>query len=339
MTSSSPRTTRAVAYPAAGPIDAQDAFIDVEVEVGEPGPHDLLVEVRAVSVNPVDVKNRAGTDPGGTPRVLGFDAAGTVVAVGAQVSRFGVGDEVWYAGTIARSGSDAQLQLVDERIVGPRPSSLSFAEAAAMPLTAVTAWECMFDRLGLERGARGTLLVMGAAGGVGSMVIQLARELTDLRVLAAASRPESARWARDLGAHEVVDHRDLVAAVRAVSPDGVDAVISAFSSGNGAAFAELLPVHGRVVSIDSATGEDLMALKPKSQTWLWELMFSRPVHLPEDDTQHRVLTEVAAMVDAGRLRTTMTTRLAPISAATLTQAHRQVETSRTIGKVVLEGWD
>jgi len=329
------RTTRAVAHLNAGPLDGSGALLDVDLEVDEPGPRDLLVEVRAVSVNPVDVKVRASRDPGGKPGVLGFDAAGVVVAVGAGVESFAVGEEVFYAGSLDRAGSDAGLQLVDERLVGHKPSSLSFAEAAALPLTALTAWEALFGALGLAEGAEGTLLVVGAAGGVGSVLLQLARARTRLRLLATASRPETAQWVRRMGAHDVVDHHDLRDAVLAVVPEGVDHVVSAFSAGNAQAYADVLRVRGAVVAIDDPEGLDLAPLKPKSQSWHWEFVFTRPLLEPESTAQHDVLEEVARLVDAGQLRTTMTTLLSPLDAATLMKAHRLVESSATIGKVVV----
>lgn len=333
-----PSTTSAIVSLRPGPVDQDDCFVEVELEVPAPGPHDLLIDVRAVSVNPVDTKVRSAFDPAdadATGKVLGFDAAGVVTAVGAQVTAYAVGDEVYYAGSIARPGSNAALQLVDERIVGHKPTSLDFAQAAALPLTTITAWETLFDRLGLDAESEGTLLVMAGAGGVGSMVIQLARALTRLTVVATASRPESATWARDLGAHHVVDHHDLLAQVRGVAPQGIDYVFSPYSAGNVETYVELMNVHGQVVAIDEPEGLELLPLKQKSQAWHWELMFTRPLFAPEDTYQRELLDEVARLVDAGVLRTTMTTRLSPISAANLREAHRRVETSGVIGKIVL----
>jgi len=330
------RRTPAVAYTHSGPIDAADAFIDVEVEVPPPQPHDLLVEVRAVSVNPVDVKRRASSDPGGQPRVLGYDASGVVREVGAEVTAFAPGDAVFYAGSIARPGTNAHLHLVDERIVGHKPASLDFAEAAALPLTTITAWEALFDQLALSRDSRGVLLVMGASGGVGSLVVQLAHRLTGLTVIGTASRPESIAWAREMGADEVVHPRDLVSGVRRVAPDGVDHVFSPFSAGNSQAYAELLKPRGAVVAIDEPQDLDVLALKPKSQTWHWEFMFSRPLHEPESTYQRELLDSVARLIDDGVLRTTLTKRLRPLNAETLTEAHREVERSASIGKLVLE---
>jgi NADPH:quinone reductase len=220
--------TNAVAYLANLPIHDPRSLVDVEVEVPPPGPRDLAVEVYAVSVNPVDVKVRASSDPGACPRSSATTRPAWSSRVGSDVELFEVADEVYYAGSIARSGSNAGLQLVDERVVGHKPSSLDFAEAAALPLTTITAWEALFDKLGLERDPTGTLLVLGAAGGVGSMVVQLARRLTGLTVIATASRPESIAWARDMGAHHVVDHHRLIAEVRRVAPGGVDDVFTRF---------------------------------------------------------------------------------------------------------------
>jgi zinc-binding alcohol dehydrogenase family protein len=327
--------TIAVAYRHAGPMNGSSPFEDVEITLDPVAPHDLLVEVRAVSVNPVDTKQRANADPGGEPRVLGFDAAGVVAAVGEDVTLFSPGDEVWYAGSVGRRGSDAALQLVDERIVGHKPSSLDFADAAALPLTSLTASEAL-DRFGFLEGATGRLLVVGASGGVGSVLIQLARALTDVEVIAAVSRPESAEWVRGLGAQHVVDRHALVDEVLAIAPDGIDAVFSPFSKGNVEAYARLLRPRGAVVAIDGSPDLDLTPLKEKSQTWHWEYMFTRPLHEPESLVQHEILEQVARLVDAGAVRTTATTRLGPLDAATLAHAHALVESSATIGKVVIE---
>jgi zinc-binding alcohol dehydrogenase family protein len=204
-----------------------------------------------------------------------------------------------------------------------------------LPLTTITAWEALFDKLGLERDSTGTLLVLGAAGGVGSMVVQLARRLTGLTVIATASRPQSIAWARDMGAHHVVDHHRLIAEVRRVAPGGVNDVFTSFSTGNVDAFAEVLKAHGAVVAIDDPEGLDLVALKTKSITWHWEFMFTRPLYEPESTYQHELLDEASRLVDAGILRTTLTARLSPLDARTMRRAHRQVESSTTIGKVVV----
>jgi NADPH:quinone reductase len=330
-----PARTMAIAATRAGPVDADTSFVEVEVDLEATGPHDLLVEVHAVSVNPVDVWVRASFGADQEPKVLGFDAAGVVVAVGSAVTAYSVGAEVYYAGSIARRGSNAAYQLVDERIVGPKPTTLDFAAAAALPLTTITAWESLFERFRLTETSAGVLLVMAGAGGVGSIAIQLARQLTNVTVIATASRTESVEWAYSMGAHHVVDHHHLAAAVKAVAPQGVNWVLSPFSAGNVEAFADLMAFRGEVVGIDEPDGLDILPLKSKSQTWHWELMFSRPLHDPESTGQRDLLTEVARLVDAGLLRTTMTQRLAPIGVESLREAHRLVESSAMIGKVVI----
>ncbi|MDH2430745.1 zinc-binding alcohol dehydrogenase family protein [Sphaerisporangium sp. TRM90804] len=329
----------AVAYRRPLPISDPASLEDVELPVPTPGPRDLLVRVEAVSVNPVDTKVRTGQDPGGEPRVLGYDAAGVVVATGERVTLFEPGDEVYYAGSIARPGTDARFHAVDERIVGHKPRTLSFAEAAALPLTTITAWETLFDRFGLGVHSTGTLLVLGGAGGVGSMVVQLARALTGVTVIATASRPESTQWARDMGAHEVIDHHDLVGAVREAAPDGVDFVFSPHTGGAVESFAEILRPGGQITAIDEPEGLDLLPLKAKSITFHWEFMFTRPIFQPDDMiAQHDLLERVRELVDRGAIRTTLTRCLEPFDAATLRRAHEMVESGRMVGKVVVAGF-
>lgn len=318
------------------PISDERSLQDLTLPAPRAEDHDLLVEVQAVSVNPVDVKTRLRSPASDQPRVIGYDAVGVVAAVGDAVTRFSPGDPVWYAGSIARPGTNARFHLVNENIVGHRPASLSDAEAAAMPLTAITAWEGLFDHLGLTADSAGFLLVIGAAGGVGSMVIQLAKALTGLTVIAVASREESARWVCELGADHVVG-RDFAADVSAIAPDGVDYVFTSFTPTNLDAIAAAIKPRGHVVSIDSS-GDGIDALKPKSVSWHWEFMFTRPVHEPDDPYQHEMLSELARLVDAGRVRSTLTTSLQPLDAATLRHAHALVESSTTIGKVVVSGW-
>ncbi|MFC5948774.1 zinc-binding alcohol dehydrogenase family protein [Pseudonocardia lutea] len=306
-------------------------FTEIEHEVPDPGPHDLLVEVRAVSVNPVDTKVRAGLD---APRVLGFDAAGVVRAVGAAVTAYAPGDEVYYAGTIDRPGSNAGYQLVDEHLVGRKPRTLDWAQAAALPLTTITAWETLFDALRLGPASTGRLLVVSAAGGVGSMVIQLAKTLTGVEVIGTASREESAEFARALGADHLADHHSLVESVRSVVPD-VQYVFSPVSGKNVEAYAELLTPRGEIVAIDEPPGMDLLPLKSKSITWHWELMFTRPLFQKTDATQRDLLNRVAELVDEGRIRTTLTKTFEGLTGENLRQAHAQLESGRTVGKVAL----
>jgi NADPH2:quinone reductase len=329
----------AVAYRKSLPISDPESLVDVQLPVPEPGPRDLLVRVEAVSVNPVDVKVRAGSDPAGSEKVIGWDAAGVVVAIGSEVNLFAVGDEVFATGEITKPGTNSRFYVVDERIAGRKPASLSFAEAAALPLTAITAWESVFEKFGLRRESEGVLLVLGAAGGVGSILIQLVRALTGVTVVATASRPESREWVKELGAHHVADHHDLVASVRAVAPDGVDWIFSPHSAGQIEAFAELLVPRGQVVAIDEPPGLDLVPLKDKSITWHWELMFTRALYGARDLVeQHDILEDVAKLVDDGRLRTTMTTELQPFDAQTMRKAHALVEDGHTVGKVVVSGF-
>ncbi|MBB5827244.1 zinc-binding alcohol dehydrogenase family protein [Micromonospora carbonacea] len=326
---------RAVGYRRNLPSSDPSSLLDLTLPVPTPGDHDLLVRVEAVSVNPADVKVRAGSAPGDEPRILGYDAAGVVERVGPAVTLFAPGDEVWYAGSLARPGTNSELHLVDERIVGPKPASLDFAEAAALPLTALTAWESLFDRLRLTATSTGTLLVLGAAGGVGAILVQLARHLTDLEVVGTASRPESRRFVLDQGAHRVVNHHeDLAEAL----PGGVDHVFSPFSAGMVGIFARIVRPFGAVVAIDEPPGLDLLPLKAKSIAWHWELMFTRPLHDPTSLAQHHILRRVAELVDEGVLRTTMTTRIDGIDAANLRRAHAAVESGATIGKIVLAGF-
>jgi len=326
----------------------EQSLIDVTLERPSPRPRDLLVEVRAVSVNPVDAKVRAGGGPGGrgeADRILGWDAAGIVAAVGSEVTRFRVGDEVYYAGAINRSGSYAEYQLVDERIVGRKPASIGFAAAAALPLTTITAWELLFDRLRIRIGkppGAGSLLIVGGAGGVGSIATQLARRLTSLTVIATASRPETAAWSREMGAHHVVDHRQpLSAQVKAIVPAGVTYVLGLTrTEDHFDEIVEALEPQGALALIESpATTLDINKLKPKSASLHWEFMFTRSLYETADmGQQGGLLDEVAALVEAGVVRSTMRLNLGPINAANLRRAHVMIESRATIGKIVLEGF-
>lgn len=331
---------RAVGYSENLPVDNPRSLIDTRIARPKLRPHDLLVQVEAVSVNPVDVKQRAHSQPSQGVRVLGYDAAGTVVATGTEVTLFEPGDHVYYAGALNRSGSNAELHAVDERIVGRKPASLNFADAAALPLTTITAWEALFDKLRLTATSHGTLLIVGAAGGVGSIMIQLAKHLLpNVRVIGTASREESSAWVMELGADDVVDHSgDLAANVLEVAPDGVDWIFTSASSQPGAvpAYVRVTKPFGAIVAIDDPRNLDVVALKGKSLSWHWEFMFARSVHQTEDMIeQHRLLNAVAELVDEGKIRTTATTRLTPIDARSLREAHGLVETGRAVGKVVV----
>ena len=336
---------KAVGYRNSLPITDAKSLIDVEVPDPVPGARDLLVEVKAVSVNPVDtkVRMRAAPEPGGI-KVLGWDAAGVVKAIGPSVTLFKPGDEVFYAGSIARAGTNSELHLVDERITALKPRSLNFAQAAALPLTSITAWELLFDRLGIVRGDaqhKGSLLIIGGAGGVGSIMIQLARRLTGLTVIATASRPESRDWVLKLGAHHAVDHsKPLADEVRSLGIQQVEFVASLTNSEQHLAqVAELIAPQGRYGIIDDPKTFDVMLFKRKSVSLHWELMFTRAVfETPDMIEQHRLLAKVAEMVDAGSIRTTLSEDFGPINAANLRRAHALIESGRSTGKIVLSGF-
>jgi len=336
---------KAVAYRQSGEISRADALVDVELPLPEPGPHDLRVRVTAISVNPVDTKVRRSREPQpGQVEVLGWDAVGTVEALGAEARGFAVGDRVFYAGAIDRPGTNAEFHLVDSRIVGHAPATRPDAEAAALPLTSITAWELLFDRLGVARGGGdgASLLVIGGAGGVGSMLIQIARQLTGLTVIATASRPETRAWCLDLGAHHVIDHAQAFAPqLAAIGWPQVHLVASLTQTDrHWNAIVEAAMPQGRIALIDDPQPIDVKALKRKSLSLHWELMFTRSLfQTPDMAAQGRLLNEVAALVDAGRLRTTATQTLRPISARTLREAHALIESGRTRGKITLAGWE
>jgi NADPH:quinone reductase len=336
---------RAVAYQNPQPISADTSLIDIDLPMPEAKGRDLLVEIKAVSVNPVDTKVRAGVAPeAGQYKVIGWDAAGIVKAVGADVTLFKPGDEVYYSGTINRSGSNAEFQLVDERIVALKPRSLDFAAAAALPLTSITAYETLFDRLKVQdpvSGAARTILIIGGAGGVGSIAIQIARTLTDLTIIATASRPETQSWVKDLGAHHVIDHsKPLAPQIDAL---GIGAPAFIFSTNNTsdhvADIAAAIAPQGRVAVIDDPKSLDVVPFKRKAISIHWEFMFVRPMYETADMIEHhKLLTEVAGLVDAGKLRTTLTETLGLINAANLKKAHALIESGKTRGKIVLAGF-
>lgn len=313
-----------------------DGLRDVTIDVPELRARDVLVRVEAVSVNPVDVKVRAGLQRSAEPAILGYDAAGIVEAVGPEVSTLSVGDEVWYAGDINRPGSNAEFHAVDERIVSRKPSSLSFADAAALPLTTITAWESLFDRFGLTRESTGDLLVLGAAGGVGSIMIQLAKALTGVRVIGTASRDESRAWAESMGADVVVNHHHLRDSTLAVAPAGVEYLFSPHSAGNIDDYEAIVKPFGHIVAIDEPEGLELGGLKAKSIAWHWELMFTRAMfETPDMIEQQRLLAATAELVDKGTVHTTVTRTIADFSAAGLREATRLVQSGRMTGKVVV----
>lgn len=336
---------KAVGYQNPGNIDREDALVDIELDKPVAKGRDLLVAVEAISVNPVDTKVRHSAAPeAGQWKVLGWDVAGRVVEVGEQVSRFKPGDAVFYAGSIVRPGANSEFHLVDERIVGHKPKRLSNAEAAALPLTAITAWEMLFHRLDINKpvpGAANAVLIIGGAGGVGSIAIQLVRALTNVMVIATASRPETREWVEELGAHHVIDHSkpmaDQIAAL------GIGAPAFVFSTTQTDRHFDdivaLIAPQGRFGLIDDPPSLDVMKFKRKAVSTHWELMFTRAIfETPDMGEQGKLLDSVAALVEDGDITTTVTEILEPINAANLKQAHAQIESGKTKGKIVLEGF-
>jgi NADPH2:quinone reductase len=334
---------KAVAFAHSRPITAEDALIDIDLPAPEPRHHDLLVEVKAVSVNPVDVKLRRFDDPLGSPRVLGFDAAGIVRGVGSDVRNFGIGDEVYYAGVPTRPGANAEFHLVDERIAGRKPRSLSFAQAAALPLTALTAWEMLFERFKIPRdqSTTGNLLIVGGAGGVGSIAIQLAAELTDLIVIATASRPETVDWCKSLGAHHVIDHtQDMAAQISSLGLEAPDYIFCVtHEQSHWTQMTKLLSPDGSIGILERGAPLNISALWEKCASIHFEYVFSRGIRKTRTmSAQHRTLEAIAHLVDTGVLRTTMTEHYGSINAANLKRAHAAIESGSVRGKIVLEGF-
>jgi zinc-binding alcohol dehydrogenase family protein len=334
---------KAIVYAQHGlPIDHPESLLDMDLPEPVPGPRDLLVRVEAVSVNPVDTKVRRGAAVT-SPRVLGWDAAGIVEAVGSDVTAFRPGDQVFYAGSLTRPGSYSELHLVDERIAGHKPATLDFADAAALPLTSLTAWELLFDRLKVpEQGGGGrTLLIVGAGGGVGSILTQLASKLTGLTVIGTASRPETAAWVRELGAHHVIDHtRPMPAQLAGLGIAHADIVISlTHTDQHYADIIEILAPQGQFALIDDPATLDALPLKRKSISLHWELMFTRSMYETADMVRQReILDRVAALVDSGVLKTTVGERIGKIDAANLRRAHAIIESNKARGKLVLAGF-
>lgn len=334
---------KAVGFKTSLPINEPESFIEFETEIPKPTGYEILVKVKAVSVNPVDYKIRQNSAKEKTleqPKVIGWDAAGIVEETGAAVTLFKKGDEVYYAGDITKSGSNAEFQLVDERIVGKKPVSLTYDQAAAMPLTTLTAWEILFDRMRINEKDKGkTILIIGGAGGVGSIAIQIAKKIAGLRVIATASRPESIEWCRQQGADYVVNHRNLVHEVQNTGFKQVDFILD-FVDVNQYwdAFVELIRPQGAIGSIsDPAQPVNLRQLKSKSVSFHWELMFTRSMFQTDDITeQHHILNKAAALFNNGTLHTTLTTTLNGLSADNFKAAHRQLESGNTIGKLAIE---
>ena len=335
---------KAVGYKVPGPIAEDASLVDIDLPrpVAEGG--DILVEVKAVSVNPVDYKIRSSTPPAdGDWKVLGWDAAGIVQEVGPDVTQFAVGAEVYYAGSLIRPGTNAEFHLVDARIVGRKPASLDWAEAAALPLTTLTAWEAMFDRLDVTKPVPGAaaILIIGGAGGVGSIAIQIARQRTDLIVISTASRPETQEWVKGLGAHHVIDHSRPLAPQIAELNIGAPAFVfsTTHTEQHASDIAELIAPQGRFGFIDDPKALDVMLFKRKAVSIHHELMFTRSLYgTPDMDEQGKILNSLAVLVDDGKIRTTLTEKLSPINAANLKTVHALIESGAARGKIVLEGF-
>ncbi|MEJ6650291.1 MAG: zinc-binding alcohol dehydrogenase family protein [Burkholderiales bacterium] len=329
---------KAIGYQKMGPIETA-GFTEFLTDIPDVGVHDLLVEVHGVSLNPVDTKVRKRAEPEGAPKVLGYDAAGIVKKIGSAVSKFSIGDEVFYAGDITRPGTNSELHVVDERIVGKKPSSLGMAEAAGIPLTSITAWELLFDSLGITESDNEAILVIGGAGGVGSMLIQLAKKLTKLTVIATASRQDTIDWVKKMGADHVIDHSkpiDTEIEALGIQPKYVAALTG--TEGHFDAIINLIKPRGAVAFIDDPEVLNIKSGKQKALRFAWELMFTRPMfNTPDMDEQHKILNRVSKMLDDGTLISTVTNNLGKLSPKTIVEAHKQQESGRVIGKNVLEG--
>ncbi|MBC9249545.1 NADPH:quinone reductase [Pseudomonas alcaligenes] len=336
---------KAIAYYQSLPIEHAEALLDIELPAPQPGPHDLLVEVKAISVNPVDTKIRRNVSPAaGDAKVLGWDVAGVVLAVGEAVKQFRAGDRVFYAGALDRPGANSELHVVDERLVGRMPGSLDFARAAALPLTAITAWELLFERLQIREGQgdqQQSLLVVGAAGGVGSILVQLARQLTGLTVIGTASRAETRDWVQGLGAHHVIDHsQPLLPQLQALGINSVSHVASLTHTDQHLdQLVEALAPQGKLALIDDPAELDVVKLKRKSLSLHWEFMYTRSLYQTADMIeQHRLLNRVSQLIDDGVLKTTLGEHFGRIDAANLRRAHSLLESGQARGKIVLEGF-
>ncbi|WP_207283520.1 zinc-binding alcohol dehydrogenase family protein [Pseudomonas sp. FW300-N2F2] len=336
---------KAIAYYHSLPITDPQSLQDIELPEPVAGPRDLLVEVKAISVNPVDTKVRQNVQPeDGVAKVLGWDVAGVVKAVGSEVTLFKTGDKVFYAGSIARAGGNSELHVVDERIVGHMPKTLGFADAAALPLTAITAWELLFERLHIQEGQDNqgqSLLIVGAAGGVGSILTQLASQLTGLKVIGTASRAQTQEWVRNLGADLVIDHsRPLSEALKEAGQPQVTHVASLTQTDQHLdQLVEALAPQGKLALIDDPKALDVTKLKRKSLSLHWEFMYTRSLFETADMLeQHKLLNRVAALIDAGTLKTTVGEHFGTINAENLRRAHALLESGQSKGKIVLEGF-
>ncbi len=334
---------KAIGFKQSLPITEKESFIEFETSKPSPTGYDLLVKISAISVNPVDFKIRQSAAKDtvlDTPKIIGWDAVGTVEAVGDKTSRFKIGDQVYYAGDITRSGSNAEYQLIDERIVGKKPENLTKAEAAAIPLTGLTAWESLFDRIKVnpETDKGKTVLILAGAGGVGSIAIQIAKKVAGLTVIASASRPETKDWCKQLGADHIVNHRDLKTELDKIGHPEVDYILDFVDINRyWETIAEIIKPQGHIVSITGSSDPlNLVLLKSKSVSFSWELMYTRSMFTTDDiDKQHHILNNMADLLDDGSLKTTLTTTLEGFTVENLKQAHEMQESGKTIGKTVI----
>lgn len=326
------------------PTDADDCFIEVDIDRPHPGPHDLLVEVKAISVNPVDTKVRSRMEASETPKILGYDAAGTVKAVGKAVTLFQPGDDVWYAGDITRPGSNAEYQLVDERIAGRKPAKVGFNDAAALPLTGITAYEALFERMGIPdenpEASRGKkLLIINGAGGVGSAAIQLAKKITELEVIATASREESAGWCRELGADDVLNHHELLNAYHSIRYQQFDYILCcADTDAYMECMLDLVAPLGHICAlVDTHQSYDLNSLKAKSASFSFEFMFAKAIHkAPTLQSQNGILNRISELMDKGEIISTARELLKGLTTENLRLAHQKLESGKMLGKLVIE---
>ena len=336
---------KAIGYTHSLDISEPDVLMDLEVDKPSASGRDLLVKINAIAVNPVDYKIRQRVNPeGGEPKILGWDAVGEVVDIGADVTEFTVGDRIYYAGDLTRAGSNAEFQLVDERIAGKAPKSLSDSDAAALPLTTITAYELLFDHLVLKQQDEKSdevVLVVGAAGGVGSIMLQLLKTLTGATVIATASRESSKQWVKDLGADYVVDHsKPMAEQIKALNIGEVTHVASLNNTHQYIdSYVEVMQPKGKLALIDDPESLDVAKLKQKSLSLHWEFMFTRSMFKTDDMAeQSHLLTHVAGLIDEGKIKTTVGKHLGKINAANLIEAHKTLEEGRAIGKLVLEGF-
>ena len=328
------------------PIDHSESLQDVEIETPKPQTRQLLVKVHAIGVNPVDTKMRSPQDKvEESPRILGWDAAGVVEAVGPDVTLFNPGDDVFYAGSFIQPGCNSEFHIVDERIVGAKPKSLDFTQAAAMPLTSITAWEALFDRLEVDSSGADSgkqLLILGGAGGVGSIATQFAKQVANLTVTSTASRPESKKWCKELGVDHIINHYlDIPEQVNDLGIEGYDFILCFNDTDeHWQSMASVIAPQGKICSIvETAADVDLGALKSKSATFVWEFMFTRSMYETDDMIeQHHLLNRVAALIDEGKVKTTINEVMEPINAKNLKSAHATIEGRHAIGKIVLHGW-